>query len=203
MIKKIFSIILLVSLTAWLTFILTPRPYVVHWHANFALYIDGVQKDFSSQAYMEETSRCNITEWVLPADRIHLHDNKWDLVHVHMAASTWGDLFANLHISLGPTLITDIYGDVYQSGSRKNLYYILDGELVDNPANIAVESENRLLIWYGTGTSSEVIGKFDTLVAKNAHEYNEKADPASCSSNTYGWFSPMITKIEEFFPHSH
>lgn len=120
-----------------------------------------------------------------------------------MAASTWGDLFANLYLSLGPTLITDNYGDIYQSGGEKNLYYILDGKLIDNPANIAVESEDRLLIWYGTGTSGDVVARFDTLVPADAHEYNEKADPASCSSNTYGWFSPLMTKIEEIFPHSH
>lgn len=49
---------------------------MVHWHANFAMYIDGKAEDFSTDNYMEETSRCNVTTDVKPQDRIHLHENK-------------------------------------------------------------------------------------------------------------------------------
>lgn len=38
---------------------------------------------------MEEVSRCNVSEDVRPQDRVHLHDNIGDVVHVHVAASTW------------------------------------------------------------------------------------------------------------------
>lgn len=71
------------------TYILAPRPFQVHYHANMAAYIDGKTWDFSKDIYMEEVSRCNITTDVRPEDRIHLHENNGNLVHVHMAASTW------------------------------------------------------------------------------------------------------------------
>ena len=74
--KKIFLSIALIAITAGLTYILIPRPYQVHYHANFAMYIDGKGEDFSSENYMEETSRCNVTTDVHPQDRIHLHDRK-------------------------------------------------------------------------------------------------------------------------------
>ena len=109
-----------------------------------------------------------------------------------MAASTWGDLFANLYIGLGQNYLSDGYGEIFQTGSEKNLYYILNGKKIDNPRNLSVESEDRLLIWYGTGTVDEVTEKFETLVSKNAHQYNGKADPASCSSNVYGPFGTII-----------
>jgi hypothetical protein len=102
-----------------------------------------------------------------------------------MAASTWGDLFANLYMGIGETYLSDGYGEVFQAGSGKSLYYILNGKKIDTPRNLIVESEDQLLVWYGTGTAEEVIKKFDTLVVKTAHEYNGKADPASCSSNVY------------------
>lgn len=120
-----------------------------------------------------------------------------------MAASTWGDLFANLYIGLGQNYLSDGYGEIFQTGSGKNLYYILDGKPVDNPRNLIVESEDRLLVWYGTGTQAEVVEKFDTLVVKTAHEYNGKADPASCSSNVYGPFGGIIDRVKESLPHTH
>lgn len=203
MLKKILFSLIFVIVSAGVTYILVPRPYMVHWHANFAVYMDGQKWDFSGPSYMEETSRCNVTEWVLPQDRIHLHDGKWDLVHVHMAASTWWDLFANLYVGLGENYLSDGYGEIYETGSGKNLYYFINGKPIDNPRNIIVESEDRLLVWYGTGTQSEVAEKFDTLVAKNAHEYNQKADPASCSSNVYGGLGPILERLEEWFPHNH
>jgi hypothetical protein len=49
-------------LSIGITYILIPRPYQVHWHANFAVFIDGQAWDFSKDIYMEEVSRCNITE---------------------------------------------------------------------------------------------------------------------------------------------
>ncbi len=201
--KYLFSLILII-ITSVLTFILTPRPYQAHYHANFAVYIDGVRKDFSGDSYMEEVSRCNITTDVQPQDRIHLHDNKWWLVHVHMAASTWWDLFNNLFHGIGKGYFVDAYGNIYQSGSGKSLIYILNGKEIDNPANIPVKSEDRLLVWYGTGKVPEVLERFDSLVEKDAHEYNQKDDPASCSSNTYGSFLWNITeKIKEYLPHIH
>ena len=75
MIKHILWLFITI-LSIGITYIFVPRPYQVHWHANFALYMSGKLVDFSGNEYMEETSRCNVTAGVKPEDRIHLHDNK-------------------------------------------------------------------------------------------------------------------------------
>lgn len=74
--KKHILWLLVLLISIGLTYILSPRPYMVHWHANFAMYRDGVLEDFTTDNYMEETSRCNVTTDVKPQDRIHLHENK-------------------------------------------------------------------------------------------------------------------------------
>jgi protocatechuate 3,4-dioxygenase beta subunit len=74
--KKYIFFALTIVLTGFFTYIFTPRPYQAHHHANFAVYIDGEMQDFSSEMYMEETSRCNISTDVRAQDRIHLHDQK-------------------------------------------------------------------------------------------------------------------------------
>jgi hypothetical protein len=64
------------------------------------------------------------------------------------------------------------------------VYYILNGEhVLLNPANIAVGSEDRLLVYYGTGTFEEVLVEQYSKVSNSAIEYNGKEDPASCSQN--------------------
>ena len=60
--KKHILWLIILMIAIGLTYILVPRPYQVHHHANFAVYIDGQMRDFGSDAYMEEVSRCNISE---------------------------------------------------------------------------------------------------------------------------------------------
>ncbi len=200
--KKYIFFLLALIITGGLTYILTPRPYQVHYHANFAVYIDGKKVDFNTDNYMEETSRCNVTNDVKPQDRIHLHDKKGDLVHVHMAASTWGDLFANLHWGLGNKYFADNLWKIYTESGNENVFFYINGTPVDNPSNEIVESTDQLLIWYGTGTETDIAKEANRLVANNAEEYNHKADPASCSTNTYGWMTPIAEPIAEWIGHS-
>lgn len=146
----ISSVLLLIALAVFLTAYFLPRPYEVHYHANFAVYMDGQKVNFSKPEYMEEVSRCNVTSDVRPEDRIHLHNNDGDTVHVHMAAATWGDLFSNLEWNFGSGYLVDASGKITLSGSGKNLIFILNGKPVQNPNNRSVKSEDQLLVWYGT-----------------------------------------------------
>ena len=118
-----------------------------------------------------------------------------------MAASTWGDLFANLHWGIGTNYLSEPLGDMHTASGNTHLYYFINGKPIDNPANEIVKSTDRLVIWYGTGTEAEVKARADALVEKDADEYNHKADPASCSTNTYGWLSPIAEPIAECIEH--
>jgi hypothetical protein len=103
-------------------------------------------------------------------------------------------------------------GGEYRTGSGKNIYYILNGErLILSPANTPVASEDRLLVYYGTGTFEEVLVNIYPQVAGNAKEYNEKQDPASCSQNantslldgTTEKLEGIIENLKEKIPHTH
>jgi hypothetical protein len=60
--KYIYPIILVLGIvfTALIVAWFFPRPYSVHYHANFALYMSGKQVSFSGNEYMEDVARCNI-----------------------------------------------------------------------------------------------------------------------------------------------
>lgn len=53
-------LILSITSTALIVAWFLPRPYTVHYHANFALYMSGKQVSFSGNEYMEDVARCNI-----------------------------------------------------------------------------------------------------------------------------------------------
>lgn len=143
-----------------------------HFHANFALYIDDERFDFSDDAYMEDVAGCSLTGKMYPEDRVHLHENNPDTIHVHAEWVSWGHFFANNNIVFGENFIK------LDSWEVKNwaMSFILNGEEVRNPFNDLIKSEDRMLIAYN---SSDAETLYET-VSDNAPEYNEKYDPGSC-----------------------
>ncbi len=96
----------------------------------------------------------------------------------------------------------DDYGKMYLAGTGKNIYYYINGEPVRNPQNTVVKSTDQLLVYYWTGSREEVAKNYVPRVAKTADEYNQKADPASCGSNTYGWLTPIAEPIHEWLENT-
>lgn len=55
-----------------------------------------------------------------------------------MAASTWGDLFANLSWGMGMNYIATGYDTIHLTNTNNHLYYILNGKIIMSPVNIQV-----------------------------------------------------------------
>lgn len=158
-------------------------PEAVHHHANFAVFIDGERLDLSGDRYMEDVASCAADpNAVRPEDRIHLHDNNHDVVHVHHAGATWGHLMANLGFSLGEDhLIADDGRRFFDGEEGRSMVQVLNGMPVPSAHNRAVRSGDRLVISVGTEDPDEVLGRLYPRVAANAAEYNQRADPAGCA----------------------
>ncbi len=76
----------------------------LHYHAGFRVYIDGQLQDYSDYKYMifvtcseHDEKKSKAEEQI---EKAHLHDGVGDVVHVHRAGSTWGDLFKNIQVEL-------------------------------------------------------------------------------------------------------
>jgi hypothetical protein len=152
----------------------------VHYHANFALYVNGVQDKFDNFTFYEEVQSCGSDEINNPRTRVHLHDNIGYVVHVHDAAATWGHLFANLGYTLGDNLVKNDDG-VYIDGQDGNkLTFWLNGKEVAGAANRTIGSEDVLLINYGKEDTNVLQQRYDAII-KNADEYNKRNDPSSCT----------------------
>lgn len=153
----------------------------VHYHANFAVYVNGVRETFSAPTYYEETAGCAVDEATTPIERVHMHGNQSDLVHVHAAAVTWGQFFENLGWGIGPGYLRT-RTRLLVADAKHPLTYLLNGQTVENPATHVLGNEDRLLVSYGTADSSEVEAQFAS-VANSAKAKNAEQDPAGCGGS--------------------
>lgn len=161
---------------------ITYSPEQTHYHANFAVYIDGQREQFKSPAYYEEISgSCAVGKDIKPAQRAHLHDNVADVVHVHDHAVTWGDLFMNLHWAVGSDFIRTP-DKIYLADADHRITYQINGQSYDDISTEVIKDEDRLLIDFGDTTQTTIKKEFDN-VAKTAHQYDVGKDPAACLGN--------------------
>src|SRR5512146_2323216 len=108
----------------------TYRADSVHYHANFAVYINGQRENFKNPIYYTETAcgGSESSEMMTPYERAHMHDKVNDVVHVEDEAVTWGQFFDNLAWPIGPNFIQKSDGTIYAENGANKLNIILNGQ---------------------------------------------------------------------------
>ena len=157
------------------------EPAVVHYHANWAIFVDGQRVDLSANRYMEDVVQCTADPaHQRPEDRVHMHTNNQDVVHVHSAGATWGHLMANIGLGIGDSYL-DLIDRHLVSGEAGTLKFVLNGAPVRSIRNLLIESEDRLLISFGPESVEQVVAEQYPQVMDSAGHYNTMPDPASCA----------------------
>ncbi len=156
-------------------------PQDVHYHADFALFVDGERYPFDRFSFYEEVTACGGDGLLDPATRAHMHDEINYIVHVHDDAATWGHFFANIGMTAGDTVFK-VDTDVYVEQEGVELHYILNDKPVRTIANRVIESEDTLLISIGTPTDSQLADQY-AQIQQDAGTYNAQDDPAACSGS--------------------
>ncbi len=151
-----------------------------HYHANFALYVNGQQDKFDNFTFYEEVQSCSSDDKNNPKTRAHMHNQVNDVVHVHDDNATWGHFFANLGYGLLDDAVQTNKGIFTNGVDGKALTFILNGKAVESIANRVIQSEDTLLIDYGDNADTQERYK---QIKHTAHEANVKPDPASCSGS--------------------
>jgi len=170
-----------------------------HFHANFAVYVDGERVDFSGDQYMEDVAGCSITGEIMPKDRAHLHENNADTIHIHAAGVSWGHFFANNDITFWDNYLALDTGELYTNTEGKTMSYVLNGKVRSSTYNKLINSEDRLLVAYGDESEQELLELYNT-VSDNAWEFNHKYDPGSCGgTNENG----LLVILREFVHSFH
>ena len=164
----------------------TYKDEAVHYHANFALYVNGQREQFLEPGYYGEASGCGGSAGMSPAGRAHLHASANDVVHVEDEAVTWGQFFENLGWSVGKNHIAT-WDQLLSAGGSNKISFILNGQPVSDVAGRVIKNEDRLLVNYGTQSQPQLDEGYKSI-SHSAKEENESKDPASCGGSApTGW----------------
>lgn len=156
----------------------------VHYHANFAVYINGQREAFKALNYYEEeaATTCSAVETsateTTPMSRVHMHGNVNDVVHVEDSRVTWGNFFAVLGWNAGPTYVASRDG-VYQNTDQSKVTYILNGKTVADVANTVINDQDKLLVNYGDQSQAQLSQEY-SQIKNNALAADRSKDPAGC-----------------------
>lgn len=171
----------------------TYSPEHVHYHANFAVYINGKREEFKDKRYYQEVVGSCTTDDITPLERAHMHDNVGDIVHVHDHAVSWGQFFQNLGWSVNSKLI-QTPDKLYQADDTNNITFMLNGQKVSDITGQVIGNEDRLLVDFGDTSSDTIKKEFDT-VASTAAKQNQSTDPASCGGNAAPTFTERLQHL--------
>lgn len=112
----------------------------VHFHANFALYINGTKDDFKNFSFYKEVAACDVHNIDDVEARVHMHDNNPGLIHVHAHGVSWGAFFSNLGYTLGNKAVTTDAGTYIDGQDGNSLKFLLNGEKVSSIQNKLIKT---------------------------------------------------------------
>lgn len=137
--------------------------HVLHYHANFAVFIDDKQVDFSKPEFMHITP-CGTEDHHDENDEdewVHLHDNVGNVVHVHHNDITWNDMFKNLRYDIQHVIKE-------QESKGATIKYYLNGKKTEQVLQSIIGKDDQLLVSIGTEKSVENVS--DDPVLKQQFE---------------------------------
>ncbi len=160
------------------------RDESVHYHANFAVYINGAREQFSSPGYYQEVLSCDANASANPLHRAHMHDSVNDVAHVEDQGVTWGQFFENLGWSVSGLALKNT-NTIYVDGRGGELTFILNEVRQEDVASRVIQSRDKLLVSYGAAPQAET--EYQS-VADSAATFNSQDDPAACAGQDQsGW----------------
>ena len=188
----LFGVFLLVALR-----FITYKDTSLHYHANFAVFVDNERLALDNFTFYEEVQSCSSDNAGNPRTRVHMHDQVNNIAHVHDSGATWGHFFANIGMTAGDTLFKTDKQTYVEGQNNVNIRYLLNDKEVQTIANRTIESEDTLLISIGNPTDKKLQEQY-SQINSNAKEYNQKPDPSSCSGGQPEGFWPRLKQAFGF-----
>jgi hypothetical protein len=169
-----------------------------HFHADFALFIDGNEFNFNQPQFVS-------TDDDLIAADVHIHPERYTVVHVHYTNTTWARFFDTLGFTFadqsmpgitdGQVCLTMPSGEKHCNGDQGTFKFFVNGVPVNGLAGTNIGDLDRVLISYGTESAAEVAASQVTQVTDQACIPDERCKsrippnepPEQCSiSNSTG-----------------
>lgn len=160
------AIAALALLAAYNFFLKPPEQHVlgeVHEHADFKLFLNGTEFNFSQSQYMSEepphTSSGNVngtSQQRMLSNFVHLHGLDGGVVHKHIRGVTMGLFFKSLGMVFNSTCLATGDGRQYCDGQGGKLAMIVNGRQANEFGNYEFHDLDRILVSFGSGDEAEL-----------------------------------------------
>jgi len=150
---------------------------VTHFHADFALFINGQQFNFNQPQFVS-------TDDDLIAADVHIHPERFTVVHVHYTNTTWARFFQTLGfqfqdqsmqgISPAQTCLTMPSGQKLCNNATDTFKFFVNGVQVNGIAATNIGDLDRVLVSYGSETPAQVEQSQVTKITDQACIPDEK-----------------------------
>jgi hypothetical protein len=131
-----------------------------HEHADFALFIRGERFDFNQPEFLTEEGESPDHPF------LHIHPERYSVVHVHMSGSTWAEFLEALGFKLtDPTLVGTEAAQTCMSipddgelcnTDAEQWRFFRNGVEVDGLAYTEIQDLERVLVTYGELSEDEI-----------------------------------------------
>jgi len=155
----------------------------LHYHADFALYLNGEPYNLSQEGYMS-------TENKSLSNFAHFHDLNGDIIHKHASGITLGFFLETLGMKLNETCLLLDDGTSYCNEGSKELKMYVDGKHDDQFAEYDIQDEDRILLSYGDETEDELQKQINSVTedaciySLTCPERGQPPEEATCVGET-------------------
>ena len=128
----------------------------IHYHADFALYINGSSYDFSQEKYMSGDNK-SLSNFV------HLHDMDGEVIHKHAEGITLGFFFESIGMKLNSACLVLDDGTSYCNKDDKGLKMYVNGKHNDEFAGYDIQDEDKILLSFGDESEEGIKRQIDSI----------------------------------------
>ena len=140
-----------------------------HEHADFAVFINGVQWNFSAENYQSD-------EGFPKSGLVHLHDHVGTVLHKHATGVTLAYFFKSVGWGLNNTCLSTDDNIAYCAGGQDKLGIFVNGIALQEFSTYSPKDLDRIAIAYGDFSESE-LAKFQNQVTNYSCVYSGKCEP--------------------------
>lgn len=147
-----------------------------HYHANFNIMLNGTVLDLSNEKYMSDKPECDMPDDTPLAEKVHLHDNIGDVVHLHDDGIYWRLFLETLGFTFANETSGNFEGQNFTFNPETAFYSNgdLDADLLDRE----IDADERVFIIFGN-LPQQGVDEFLQNIRNNAHEFDDKEE-TSC-----------------------
>ncbi|MDP3699104.1 MAG: hypothetical protein Q8R47_05965 [Nanoarchaeota archaeon] len=128
----------------------------IHYHADFAVYLDGERYNFAQEKYMS-------TENKTLSNFAHLHDMDGNIIHKHASGITLGFFLETLGMKLNDTCLALDDGVSYCNEGNKGLKMYVNEKHNDEFHTYDIQDGDKILLSYGDGSGEEIKEQLDSV----------------------------------------